>query len=128
MVEIEQFDKAGLLSAHVSYEECLQMPYLQAVMKEAMRMHPGIGFPLERYVPAGGANLCGVDLAPGTIVGVNPHVIMRDTNVYGEDANEFRPERWMEATAERLKIMERSFIAVGPPIHSYLLALLTCLM
>jgi cytochrome P450 len=34
------------------------MPYLQAVMKEALRMHPATGLPLERVVPAGGASIC----------------------------------------------------------------------
>jgi hypothetical protein len=34
------------------------MPYLQAVMKEALRMHPATGLPLERVVPAGGATIC----------------------------------------------------------------------
>ncbi len=113
MDEIAQAEQAGLLSEHVSYDECLKMPYLQVVMKEALRLHPGIGFPLERYVPPEGATLCGIDLPGGTIVGVNGHVIHRDREIYGPDADEFRPERWIESDAERLKIMERSFLAVS---------------
>lgn len=110
--EIGDAERSGLIGEHVSYEQCLKMPYLQAVIKEALRIHPGIGYPLERYVPDGGANICGVDLPAGTVVGVNPHVIHRDRDIYGSDADEFRPERWMDVDPEHLKLMERSFLAV----------------
>jgi hypothetical protein len=35
------------------------MPYLQAVIKEALRVHPATGLPLEQVVPEGGTPLCG---------------------------------------------------------------------
>ena len=31
-----------------------------------------------------------------TIVGANPWVIHRNTDVYGDNVEEFRPERWLE--------------------------------
>ena len=30
-----------------------------------------------------------------TVVGANPWVIHRNTDVYGDDVEEFRPERWL---------------------------------
>lgn len=36
-----------------------EMPYLQAVIKEGLRLHPATGLPLERIVPPGGATICG---------------------------------------------------------------------
>lgn len=81
-------------------------------MKEAMRLHAGVGYPLERLVPKGGAELCGVYLPGGTRVGINPWVVHMDKEIYGEDAAEFRPERWLKASAEKLKLMDRSFLAV----------------
>ncbi|KAK5046898.1 hypothetical protein LTR84_007252 [Exophiala bonariae] len=113
VAEIDGADSRGLLSSFVTYDECLRLPYLQAVMKEAMRMHPGVAFPLERYVPRGGATLCGVWLPEGTTVSVNAAVIHMDKVVYGKDADQFRPERWIDASPERLKMMERSFLAFG---------------
>lgn len=83
-------------------------------MKEAMRLHPGVAFPLERYVPPGGATICGTWLPEGTNVSVNAAVIHFDKAIYGNDAEEFRPERWIEASPEQLKAMDRSFIAVSP--------------
>jgi len=46
-------------SHFISFKESQEMPYLQAVMKEALRMHSVVGLPLERVVPAGGATICG---------------------------------------------------------------------
>jgi cytochrome P450 len=82
-------------------------------MKEAMRLHPGVAFPLERYVPAGGATICDAWLPGGTNVSVNAAVIHLDKTVFGDDADSFRPERWIDATPEQLKAMDRSFIAVS---------------
>ncbi len=82
-------------------------------MKEAMRLHPGVAYPLERYVPPEGATICGVDLPGGTNISVTAPVVHMDTTVYGEDAHAFRPERWLEAEPVRLKLMERSFLAVS---------------
>jgi hypothetical protein len=42
-----------------SFHEAQNMPYLQAVIKEALRVHPAFGMPLERVVPEGGATLAG---------------------------------------------------------------------
>lgn len=35
------------------------MPYLQACIKEGLRMHPATGLPLARVVPNGGTTICG---------------------------------------------------------------------
>lgn len=75
-------------------------------------MHPGVGFPLERYVPPSGATICDTFLPGGTIVSVSAPVVHADTGVYGPDALEFRPERWIEAEPERLRGMDRSFLSV----------------
>ncbi|RDH36020.1 cytochrome P450 [Aspergillus welwitschiae] len=111
--EIDEADQAGKLSRYVAYGECLELEYLQAVIKEAMRCHPGVSFPLERVVPEGGADLCGVHLAAGTVVGINPAVLHHDTSIFGDDAGEFRPERWIESTEEQVKIMDRHLLTFG---------------
>ena len=69
--------------------------------------------PLERIVPEGGAQLCGSFIPEGTVVGIHAWVIHRDEDIYGRDASEFRPERWLEADAEQLKRMERCFLSVS---------------
>lgn len=84
-------------------------------MKEAMRLHPSIAFPLERVVPSEGAHLCGYDLPAGTIVGVLAPLINRNKEVFGQDVDDFRPERWIEADPERLKVMEKTYTTVSKP-------------
>lgn len=57
--EIDGKAANGGISNPVSFQEAQSMPYLQAVIKEALRMHPATGFPLLRDVPEGGATLAG---------------------------------------------------------------------
>lgn len=41
----------------ISFQDAQAMPYLQACIKEAMRLHPATGLPLARVVPRGGATI-----------------------------------------------------------------------
>lgn len=82
-------------------------------MKEAMRCHPGVSYPLERVVPEGGTVICGKHLAAGTIVGVNPAVLHHDKSIFGDDAATFRPERWIESDEEKIKLMDRHLMTVS---------------
>lgn len=64
-------------------------------------MHPVIGGILERIVPESGLTLPdGRTIAPGTKVGINPWVLTRNKEVYGEDSDVFRPERWLKSEGE----------------------------
>ncbi|KAK4183148.1 Pisatin demethylase [Podospora australis] len=85
----------------VSYSAARQVAYLEAVLLEAFRYHPAVAMPLERYVPDTGLTLPdGSFVPPGTAVGVNPYIAGRNKSVYGDDADEFRPERWLQASGE----------------------------
>ncbi|KAG8627750.1 hypothetical protein KVT40_003623 [Elsinoe batatas] len=94
--EIDSFRAAGKLSDPALLSEANNMPYLQAVMYEALRLHPAVGMSLPRIVPDGGCTVDGVFLPAGSVIGANPWVIHRNTEVYGDDVETFRPERWMK--------------------------------
>ncbi|OWP01607.1 cytochrome P [Marssonina coronariae] len=86
----------------VTWSESQTLPYLDACIKEAFRMHPAPGLPLERVVPAAGAEIAGHLVPGGTVVGCSAWVIHRNRDVFGEDVDVFRPERWLpDADAER---------------------------
>ncbi|KAJ4352017.1 uncharacterized protein N0V89_007363 [Didymosphaeria variabile] len=83
------------------YSSLENLPYLDACIKEGLRIHPVVGHIMERVVPSTGLALAnGVTLPPGTVVGVNPWVVHRRADVYGERPNEFLPERWLQGKSE----------------------------
>ncbi|KAJ3543615.1 hypothetical protein NM208_g3485 [Fusarium decemcellulare] len=97
----------------ITFKESQSLPYLQAVIKEAFRIHPAAGQPLERVVPPGGATICDYFFPEGTIVGVNSWVEHRDKGTFGEDADEFRPERWLTDDKQRLSFMNSRWMPFG---------------
>jgi cytochrome P450 len=115
--EMEEFERRGKCGKMVvTFKESQDMPYLQAIMKEALRMHAATGLPLWRVVPEGGAQIAGRHFPAGSVVGINTWVAHYDKRVFGEDAFEFRPERWIQAEKdgeERLKEMESYYMPVS---------------
>jgi cytochrome P450 len=109
------------LSFPAPYSSIEQLPYLDACIKEGLRMHPVVGHILERVVPATGLNLPnGTMLPPGTIVGVNPWIIHYQEAIFGTKPHEFRPERWLRGETEdeaayeaRMKKMKEADMAFG---------------
>ncbi|KAI1618135.1 cytochrome P450 [Exophiala viscosa] len=104
---------AGELSNPPRYTETDKMPYLAAVIKEAMRLYHFLAGPLERVVPVGGAEIAGRWLPGGTVVAVPAGVVHRDKTVYGEDACFFWPERWLQADEHQRIVMERTMLSFG---------------
>lgn len=88
------------------------MPYLQAVIKEALRLHPATGLPLWRVVPEGGAEISGQYFPAGTTVGLNTWVAHYSEEVFGPDAAVFQPERWTESSEEEIKKMDGYYLPV----------------
>lgn len=108
----EAFSSGALSTPSPRYAEAAKLPYLDAVVVEGLRMHPATGFVLEREVPAGGAVICGEKIPEGTVVGINAWVMHANKQVFGEDAETFRPERWLEDGEERIKVMKRCNMTV----------------
>lgn len=52
--EIDSLARDGLISNIATLEQSKNMPYLQAVMYEALRLHPAVGMDLPRVTPASG--------------------------------------------------------------------------
>ncbi|RSL68941.1 hypothetical protein CEP54_002545 [Fusarium duplospermum] len=69
------------------------LPYLQAVIKEGL-------------LPPQGDTWKGQFIPGGTSVGYCAWGIFRREDIWGPDAGEFRPERWIESSPEKIKEME----------------------
>ena len=98
--EIDTAAAEGKISDPVTFKEAQELPYLQATIKEALRIHSATGLPMQRTVPPEGTTIAGRFIPGGSTVGINAWVAHRNRSVYGQDADYWRPERWLEIEAE----------------------------
>ncbi|TIA11536.1 cytochrome protein [Aureobasidium pullulans] len=110
--EIREHEESKTVSDPVTFKEAQDMPYLQAVIKEALRIHPVTGQILSRLVPSGGATICGRYFPEGTEVGTSPWLTHFDEDIFGANAHSFIPERWLE-DKDRASVMNQHMLAVS---------------
>ncbi|KIJ45361.1 hypothetical protein M422DRAFT_251134 [Sphaerobolus stellatus SS14] len=94
-------------------EQVLRLPYLHLVIKETLRFNrPGFG--TFRYTPKD-VEIDGTTLPANTTLALwNPQV-HRDPQVWGEDVDEFKPERWETSDKEKRAIPGSYFpFSYGP--------------
>ena len=112
--EIDQFKAEGKCGhPNITFKESQEMSYLQAVIKEGLRLHPATGLPLWRVVPEGGADISGKFFPAGTVVGINSWTAHYNKDIWGPDAEVFRPERWINADKSSLSFMESYYMPVS---------------
>jgi cytochrome P450 len=102
----------------ISDAQVRRLPYLGAVVREAMRMLPPVANIFSRVAPDEGdvAIINGKEyyIPGGTLIGYSALTMHRNNRtVYGEDCALFRPERWLmdtpdEAAKERLAKMTKT--------------------
>lgn len=116
---MEELDGANLVCP-VSYASTETLHYFDAVVKEAARMHPGVGLILERVVPAEGLMLAdGRILSPGTVVGMNAWVVHQNKEIFGEDAEYFNPDRWLQSSQETEEVCRGLYLSIGLLISEF---------
>ncbi|KAF3035372.1 hypothetical protein E8E11_000469 [Didymella keratinophila] len=114
IAEVDHAFESGTLTHPVQHAQVITLPYLMAVCKEAARIWPSFQVTMPRYAPAQGLQLPNGFFVPeGYRVGMSPFVVQRDTELFGEDTEIFRPERWPEADKQRLRQMNTSMLSFG---------------
>ncbi|KAL8921608.1 MAG: hypothetical protein Q9172_003933 [Xanthocarpia lactea] len=88
-----------------SYVANQKMPYLQACIKEGLRVFPPITALRERVTPPEGDIIDGHHIPGGVNVGLNMRGVLLN-EAFGSDADVFRPERWLEADTKQLNEMK----------------------
>ncbi|CBX98545.1 similar to benzoate 4-monooxygenase cytochrome P450 [Plenodomus lingam JN3] len=91
------------------------LPYLQAVVREGLRIHPPVTDVVPKKVPKGGDKFT-IDgqeyfFPEGTNISYSVWSVQHDKDMFGEDAEFFRPERWLldeESDKDRLLAMRRT--------------------
>ncbi|OCL02955.1 putative cytochrome P450 oxidoreductase [Glonium stellatum] len=103
----------GLTRPFPKWSEVKDLPYLDACVNEAIRLHPPFCLPLERVVPKGGVEICGRRFTEGTVIGMNPYVANRHRPTFGEDADLWNPERWLGKDVAHRRKLEGSIMTFG---------------
>lgn len=87
-----------------TYQEIKDMKYLNHIIKETLRLYPPV--PINARVAArhtwlphgGGADgQAPVFVERGTLVIYQVHSMHRRSDLWGDDSDEFKPERWVSA-------------------------------
>lgn len=84
-----------------TYDMVKDLPYLQDVINETLRYHSTSGIGLPRQIPADspqGVHLLGHYFPPGTVLSVPSYTMHHSREIWGEDADDFRPDRWRALT------------------------------
>lgn len=119
--EVDAAYADGRLSGQVpTYEECRQLPFITACVNEGLRFVAST-FPRRRASPPGRPfSLSGMHVPPGTSVSSSAAMIGRHPDLYGDQADQFLPDRWLAASPEQLQEWARLDVHWGVGVRKCL--------
>lgn len=96
----------------IASAQAKKLPYLQAVIREALRVWPPVANIFSRDVPPEGDTVTvdgeSVNLPGGACIGYSAYSMHHSKKIYGSDSKVFRPERWFESDPAKLALMIRT--------------------
>ncbi|RCH84922.1 hypothetical protein CU097_005150 [Rhizopus azygosporus] len=95
------------------YQAISEMPYLHAVFFETLRLYPSVPGN-QKYALKDDIWPDGTHVKAGTYVSWSPYAQGRSTKVWGEDAKEFHPERWLDENGN----LKRESAGKWPAFHA----------
>jgi cytochrome P450 len=99
--------------AYVTSEDIKSLVYLEATIKEVLRLYPTI--PMNRREAMKDTVIGnGIPVKKGDFIVLHPYAMARMPSLWGPDAAEFKPERWIDpATGELIKVSSTKFLLFG---------------
>lgn len=73
-----------------------QLPYLDAIIKETLRLMYGVLTRLTRMSPTSPEQYQSWTIPAGTKISMSLPDVNLDTSIWGPDVHDFRPERWLD--------------------------------
>ncbi|GMT22204.1 hypothetical protein PFISCL1PPCAC_13501, partial [Pristionchus fissidentatus] len=110
---VEEVDEFLLENETLEIERLGDLKYMDAVIKESLRHYP-LGSVVVTRECSKPCEIGGFKFEVGDMVATDTWTMHMDENVWGEDAKEFRPERWLE-DSDRPRAAFQSF-GEGPRI------------
>ncbi|MCJ1398167.1 hypothetical protein MMC11_001364 [Xylographa trunciseda] len=89
------------------------MPYFMACIRETLRVSPPTPVILPLYVSEMGLVINDIWIPQKTEIAANPYIIHRSKQIFGVDADVFRPERWLEGSEIDIRLMDKYDLAWG---------------
>ncbi|KAL3447191.1 cytochrome P450 [Aspergillus insuetus] len=106
-------------SGIISWRDLVGLPYLDALLKETMRHSLLVDNQHEIQLTDGPLEMSCIHIPRGTTVSWHPFVVLCNDTVYGEDADAFRPERWLSADHQHQKLMLKSLVPFSVCLAEY---------
>lgn len=98
----EELDEALPSDDVPTYDQVKDLKYLDYVIQETLRIHSTSSQGLPRVVPPGdGVEVAGRKWPQGIVLSVPAYVMHHSKEIWGPDADEFRPERWEKVTEKQ---------------------------
>ncbi|KAI0053486.1 cytochrome P450 [Auriscalpium vulgare] len=108
----ELTETRGEADEPLDYDQLVELPYLEAVCRETLRLHPPVNFitrvaqkditiPLSQPITTTDGDTVSTLYVPrNTSIFVNIYGMNRDANIWGPDADVWKPERWLAPLPE----------------------------
>ncbi|WZY94869.1 hypothetical protein YC2023_067198 [Brassica napus] len=106
----EEMDSVVGKSRLIQETDLPNLPYLQAIVKEGLRMYPPV--PLFGRRLQEGCKMGGFYVAEKTTLVVNGYAIMRDPH-YWDDPDEFKPERFLGEQGDEIREQVLKYLSFG---------------
>ncbi|KAI0056911.1 cytochrome P450 [Artomyces pyxidatus] len=107
----EIMDAVAIAGDELAYDDLVALPYLDAVCRETLRLFPPVGFvvrvcredttvPLSQPIQTSRGPLSTLFVPRNTTVFLDIIGVNQDASIWGVDAREWKPERWLSPLPE----------------------------